>query len=90
MRPYRKVRYSDALRHLMHTQHRELAKLKGGEPQGKCIDCRRELPAEEIAVKCDQCNRFVCVNCIDKHVHEHDSFSVGATEINPTTKGVTV
>jgi len=83
MKPYRKVRYSDALRHLMYTSRHELAKLKGGEPQGKCIDCKRELPAEEIAVKCDQCRRFVCVNCIDKHVHEHDSFSIGATEITP-------
>jgi Zn finger protein HypA/HybF involved in hydrogenase expression len=75
-KPYRKVRYSDALRYMMKHNAHELAKLKGGEPQGKCIDCRRELPAEEIAVKCDQCNRFVCVNCIDKHVHEHDSFSM--------------
>lgn len=71
---YKPVTYSDALRYMMHQNKDELAKLKGGEPQGKCVDCKRELPAEEIAVKCDECNRFVCVNCIDKHDHVHKQF----------------
>lgn len=66
---------SDALRHLMNLHKHELAEIKkkGDPPQGKCADCKRDVPAHEIAVKCDKCdNTFVCVNCIDKHDHIHD------------------
>lgn len=79
---YRPVTASDALRYLMHTQRHELAKLKGGEPQGKCLKCRRQLPAEEIAVKCDQCNQFICVNCIDGHDHMHAQFKQMGLRVN--------
>lgn len=80
--PYKPITPSDALRYLMHTQRDELAKLKGQQPQGKCIDCRRQLPAHEIAVKCDSCNEFVCVNCIDKHDHMHEAFKKMGLRVN--------
>jgi len=71
---YKPVTPSDALRYLMHTNRDELAKLKGQPDQGKCLDCKRIVPAHEIAVKCDQCNLFVCVNCVDKHDHLNAEF----------------
>jgi hypothetical protein len=79
---YKPVTPSDALRYLMHTQRDELMKLKGGEPQGKCIDCKRQVPAHEIAVKCENCNYFVCVNCIDKHDHMHEAFKKMGLRVN--------
>lgn len=73
-----KINISDALRHMMKMHATELAGLKGQPPQGKCCDCRREIPATEISVKCDKCsNTFVCVNCIDRHDHCHDELAQG-------------
>lgn len=69
------IQPSDALKHMMALHRRELLEMKkkGDPPQGKCCDCKRDVPAWEIAVKCDKCsNTFVCVNCIDKHDHIHD------------------
>lgn len=61
---------SDALRVLMHQKRHELEKAKNWPPQGKCVDCKRDIRADEIAVKCDKCeNSFVCVNCVDRHDH---------------------
>lgn len=71
-----KITPSDALRYMMKLNRAELRKLRGGEPQGKCADCKRYVRADEIAVKCDKCsNTFVCVDCIDKHDHIHDQLS---------------
>jgi hypothetical protein len=69
---YRKYSFSDALRKLMALQVHVLEPQRGNPPQGKCVDCRKDVPAHEIAVKCDRCdNCFVCVRCIDKHDHLH-------------------
>ena len=44
---------------------------RGQPPQGKCIDCKKDVPAHELAVKCDKCGDMVCYRCIDKHDHLH-------------------
>jgi Zn finger protein HypA/HybF involved in hydrogenase expression len=66
------VRFSDALNFLMHQQRAVLEANRGNPPQGKCVDCKKDVPAHEIAVKCDKCeNEFICVRCVDRHDHLH-------------------
>lgn len=69
----RSDKYSQALRALMHAKRHDLALAAGGPPQGKCCDCKRDIQADEIAVKCDKCNEFVGVCCIDIHDHVHSA-----------------
>lgn len=66
------IQPSNALRLLMHQQRHVLEAQRGKPPQGSCVDCKKDVPAHEIAVKCDRCeDSFVCVRCIDKHDHAH-------------------
>lgn len=64
-------RLSDTLRLLMYQQRHRLNAMRGQPPQGQCCDCKRDIPATELAVKCDKCNEFACVNCVDAHDHIH-------------------
>lgn len=73
----RNLRMSGALRYAMHLNRTALALEKGKEPQGKCVDCKREIPPSELCVKCEHCKdddgraNLVCVNCVDKHDDKH-------------------
>lgn len=65
----------------MHQHSAQLETQRGEPPQGKCVDCKQDVPAHEIAVKCDKCDKsYVCVRCIDKHDHLHSALeSIGFT-----------
>lgn len=67
----RKLSMADLVRALMHKYRYNLAANEGNPPQGKCLDCKRDIRATEIAIKCDRCNEFVCVDCVNKHDHLH-------------------
>ena len=64
-------RLSDTLRLLMHQQRSRLQAMAGQPPQGQCVDCKRDILATELAVKCDKCDQFCCVRCVDAHDHIH-------------------
>ena len=64
-------RLSDTLRLLMHQQRSRLQAMAGQPPQGQCVDCKRDIFATELAVKCDKCDQFCCVHCVDAHDHIH-------------------
>ena len=49
-----------------------LLKQKGKPPIGRCLDCKRDILAMEIAATCPNCeNQMVCYKCVDKHDHLH-------------------
>ena len=76
---------SDAMLFLMHQQRYILEAQRGNPPQGKCLDCKNDVPAHEIAVKCDKCNEMVCVRCIDRHDHLHIELArMGLIEMPPS------
>lgn len=67
-----KIILSTTLRCLMHENRIALEAQRGNPTQGKCVDCKRDVPAHEFAVKCNKCDdSFVCVWCVDKHDHLH-------------------
>jgi hypothetical protein len=68
-RPFRRVLLSEALRHMMAEQSAKLEAERGKPAQGQCADCKNGVPAHELAVKCDQCDSFVCIRCVDAHPH---------------------
>lgn len=71
-----RMKLSDGLRLLMWEQRHVLERNRHKPPQGKCVDCKRDILATEIAVKCDVCeNSFVCVKCVDKHDHIHKAMA---------------
>lgn len=47
---------------------------RGKPPHGKCVDCKRDIVAMEMYVKCPNCEEnMICVDCVDKHDHMHNA-----------------
>jgi Zn finger protein HypA/HybF involved in hydrogenase expression len=65
---------SEVLMFLMVQNKDYLLAQKGKPPQGKCLDCKRDILAMELAARCPKCSEsLVCYECVDKHDHLHDN-----------------
>lgn len=67
-----RAKLSDVLRALMVQNRGVLLPRAGMPPQGKCIDCKRDVLAMEMYARCPNCEQsMICVNCVDAHDHLH-------------------
>ena len=65
---------SEVLKFLMVQNKDYLLAQKGQPPLAKCVDCRRDILAMELAARCPKCDEaMVCYNCVDKHDHIHNT-----------------
>ena len=64
---------SEVLKFLMVQNRQYLLKQRGKPPIGKCLDCKRDISAMEMAAQCPKCGTgteaLVCYRCVDHHDH---------------------
>ncbi len=64
---------SEVLKFLMVQNKDYLMGQKGKPPVGKCLDCKRDILAMELAAMCPKCGEgaeaLVCYKCVDRHDH---------------------
>jgi hypothetical protein len=64
---------SEVLKFLMVQNRQYLLLQKGKPPIGKCLDCKRDILAMEMAAECTKCgvgaSGLVCYKCVDRHDH---------------------
>lgn len=64
---------SEVLKFLMVQNKGYLLAQKGNPPIGKCLDCKRDIMAIEMAAQCPKCGEgaeaLVCYKCVDRHDH---------------------
>lgn len=64
---------SEVLKFLMVQNRNYLRAQKGKPPIGKCLDCKRDILAMEMAAECQKCGvgaeALVCYKCVDRHDH---------------------
>ena len=63
---------SAALKQLMRENAHYLASQRGNPPHGTCMDCARQVPANELVARCPACAGLVCVDCVDAHTNRHN------------------
>lgn len=71
--PIRLKTLSEVLKFMMVQNREYLLLQKGKPPIGRCLDCKRDILAMEMAAECTKCGRgasaLVCYKCVDKHDH---------------------
>lgn len=64
---------AEVLKFLMVQNRQYLLLQKGKPPIGKCLDCKRDILAMEMAAECPKCgvgaSALVCYKCVDRHDH---------------------
>jgi len=64
---------SEVLKFLMVQNKQYLLAQRGKPPIGKCLDCKRDILAIEMAAQCPKCGlaaeALVCYECVDRHDH---------------------
>ena len=77
---------SEVLKFLMVQNKEYLLQQTGKPPIGRCLDCKRDILAMEMAAQCPKCGigaeALVCYNCVDHHDHITIEDLLGAEVVN--------